>query len=416
MATTTTCPLCGHGQPLPPEYTGGPITCSNSACGQVFEAGVVSREKSIAGSVAAVASTAARAKQRAPGSRPELLDKLPTSFWISPPMVAVGGVSVLLYGMVLFAIVSARRNQPEPPSVVPRETMASLAPLPPSEPPPTLVSSPVDKSALKGREPRKSAPPRPEVAVAADAAKPESVKNEPSAPTVESVKKAPTPTPAPMPPPVVAAPPPQPPRTEKWGPLAASLGDCAFLPDGTGLTVGIPGTLHILSPELNIRNSPRLLTDVQGDFTAQVTVAGRISPGTDPLPNFPFTFQGAGLLLWQDENNYLRLERTSIFSEDRRRLHQVLLEFCRGGKILPTTIRDARDSDITLRYERRGSEVRCSYSPDGRTWLEVKRQNVSFPASVKVGISASNASPNPYPARFTKFDLTKPGARPGSGS
>ena len=87
------------------------------------------------------------------------------------------------------------------------------------------------------------------------------------------------------------------------------VGDCKLIPDPTGLTIAVPGKLHVLSPELNIKNSPMALIDVEGDFVAQVKVAGEVMPGRTPVEKMPFAFHGAGLLLWKDKDNYVRLER-----------------------------------------------------------------------------------------------------------
>jgi len=356
-----------------------------------------------------------------PAGRPELLDRLPTSFFLSPPMIAVGGVTVMLYGMVLFAVVSARRNAPPPPEPTNAVAYAPTAPNPtPPRPdvtdakpaPPAPVSTPATPKATaqpepaptKAVEPSQPPPSRP---------KPDVVKPAPEPPKTEVAAVTPAPTPTPTPP--------KPAPGETWGPLSifGSPGDCQIRADGDRLSINIPGSLHVLSPELGTMNAPRLLVPVRGDFTARVTVSGRILPGTDPLTvpaPLPFTFQGAGLLIWQDDHNYLRLERTSFYDAvEHKRLHRVLVENCRDGKTTNASVA-ARDSDLTLKFERRGSEIRCSYNPDGRNWVEVKRQNVAFPGEVRVGVSASNASPKPFNSRLEDFQLTAGNAAGGKGS
>ena len=56
------------------------------------------------------------------------------------------------------------------------------------------------------------------------------------------------------------------------------------------------------------------LTDVEGDFAAMVEVTGDINPGSATPKDrqghdIPFTVQSAGLILYQDKNNFFRLER-----------------------------------------------------------------------------------------------------------
>lgn len=421
MATSTTCPLCGQRFALSGGSASGPVTCPNPSCAHTFDArtpATASGLHAVAASTSTSTSTvvattavaagpmAARNGQRPPGAGPELLDRVPTSFWVSPPMISVGGVSVLLYGMVLFAVVSARRNMPEPePPPRPPLVFAPIRNTAPTKSEPTksvrtpgAIAAPEKKAA----EPGKTAETAATAATAPDP-KPDSRKPEP-AKAVAAVMPAPVPT-------VVK--PPEPPKPETWGLLAGFPGDCQYRVEGPAMTIQVPGTLHILSPDLKVKNAPRLLTEVRGDFTAQVTVPGRIMPGTEPLPNFPFTFQGAGLLVWQDENNYLRFERTSIFSVDRKRLHQVIVEVCRDGQIVKVVPVAAKDADIMLKLVRTASEVRCQYNPDGKNWVDVvKRQPVTFSANVMVGVSASNASPKPLAARLENFDLSGGGVKP----
>ena len=100
--------------------------------------------------------------------------------------------------------------------------------------------------------------------------------------------------------------------------LIDAVGDCKLIPDANGLTIALPGKLYVLSPELDIKNSPMALTDVEGDFVAQVKVAGEVMPGRTPVEKMPFAFHGAGLLLWKDKDNYVRLERTARERPDIR--------------------------------------------------------------------------------------------------
>jgi regulation of enolase protein 1 (concanavalin A-like superfamily) len=371
-------------------------------CGQTFTA-------------AAAHAAPATAGPKPTGARPELLDRIPTSFVSSPAMIAVGGAVSLLYGMILFAVVSASRNQaalepepePEPVRAPGRDALATNAPAPiivPSK----KTASPESKS--DSSPPAQKPTPAPETKPKQEkkAKKPKKSGSGKSANQPVAVAKAEVAAPEPAPAPA--------PRIQKWGDLEGPLGDVKFLPDGTGLTLEIPGSPHLLSAELNLKNSPRLLKDVKGDFTAVVLVPGKILPGTQALKKFPFTFQAAGLLVWQDENNYVRLERTStFFTVEKKRLHQVLIEICKEGKTTSTTLRDAKDNDLTLKLERRGGELRFSFSPDGKTWLEVKRLNVSLPSSVAVGVSASNASPKSFPARLEGFEVSGSSAK-ASGS
>jgi regulation of enolase protein 1 (concanavalin A-like superfamily) len=196
----------------------------------------------------------------------------------------------------------------------------------------------------------------------------------------------------------------------------------------------------VINPALELWNAPRLLMNVNGDFVAEVGVSGRLLPGTEPLElppaylakrarnkpagkeaekkdqkaddkaekRLPNSFQAAGLLLWLDKFTFIQIGRAGIFDTFRkRRLHQIVCEFCDNGR--PEFERkDVREGDVILRLERRGEEIRCKYSRDGRDWLEVKRANMPLPAAVQVGVWASNASTNPLRVRFENFSLNRP--------
>lgn len=382
MASYTPCPTCGKTFKLSKNPAPGPLKCPS--CAQTFEPSPASPRP---------ASTDLQPHPRN-ASTAEILDRLPTPIWLGPAAYAFGGVAVLLYAMVLFGVVSSWNNRPQP-ELFPQPTIAFV---------PAQHQNPEPATPSLNKQPEIETPkldllppPTPEPA---PLPKPNPTKPPSDPQKVEVARVAPPPEPAL-------------PKDESWGLLSGAPGDSSFLIQGAKLTINIPGSLHILSPELNSYNAPRLLAEVNGDFTALVTVAGKVSPGTEPLPNFPLAFLGAGLLIMKDERNYLRLERTAAYTADRIRLHQVLFEYCHDGKTSPAVLRDARDSDLTLKCERRGSEFRCSYSPDnGHTWLEIKRQNLNFPANLKVGVSAANVSPKPFPARLENFDLSSPGVKP----
>jgi regulation of enolase protein 1 (concanavalin A-like superfamily) len=191
------------------------------------------------------------------------------------------------------------------------------------------------------------------------------------------------------------------PRVGPIGPLIDPDRDCKLSTDEEGFTIETPGKPHIITPEK--ANAPRALEKVTGDFVAEVHVPGEIRPGANPLKQFPFTFQGAGLLLWLDQENYIRLERTVMYEAGSR--HQVMVESFKGGKPGRTVNINVKGDKITLRMERHGGEINCTYSSDGKTWLPIRRWAAGLPPTVLVGVSASNISPKPFEARFTDFSL-----------
>ena len=109
------------------------------------------------------------------------------------------------------------------------------------------------------------------------------------------------------------------------GPLIDPEKDCKLVKDEDNMKIKIEipgGKVRSLAPyvvqRINkkkpLHNAPMTLIEVEGDFAALVEVTGEMSAGTN-LPkdrqgnNIPFTFEGAGLLLYQDKDNFVRLER-----------------------------------------------------------------------------------------------------------
>src|SRR5262249_18473845 len=100
------------------------------------------------------------------------------------------------------------------------------------------------------------------------------------------------------------------PQTVKgWGIVTDPAGDCTVKEEKRKLTIEVPGGTHDLNQAIGGMKAPRVLQDVAGDFTAQVKLTAEFEPGEKAADEKAVPFNSAGLLLWQDEKNYLRLER-----------------------------------------------------------------------------------------------------------
>ena len=104
-------------------------------------------------------------------------------------------------------------------------------------------------------------------------------------------------------------------------------------------------------------NAPRLMREVEGDFTMETKVAG------------PGRWCG-GLVVWKDEDNFIRLDRGVRFRNELAP-HGLPLH----GEFT-SIAREYVDAEaLWLRLERAGSVYRASYSVDGKQWLPLKRTN-----------------------------------------
>ena len=133
------------------------------------------------------------------------------------------------------------------------------------------------------------------------------------------------------------------------GPLLDPEKDCTLTKDEEQMKVKIDipgGKVRSLAPYVlsrgarrkPIHNAPMTLIDVDGDFAALVEVTGEMAPGST-LPKdrqgnlIPFTFEGAGLLLYMDKDNFVRLERTAgVDVTNLNPIHKVLFEVVKDGK------------------------------------------------------------------------------------
>jgi S1-C subfamily serine protease len=188
------------------------------------------------------------------------------------------------------------------------------------------------------------------------------------------------------------------------------------------IKIEIPGKIHTLAPyvvsRLNkkkpLHNAPRTLAEVEGDFVALVEVTGEISAGSK-LPKdrqnntLPFTFQGAGLLLYQDKDNFVRLERTAgVGLESLQTVHKALIEIVKDGKQLELTNfywPVPEGNTLLIMIRRKGKvrfQFRSSSSPATYTSPEFE---LDLPKKVQVGLSAANISAKPFTATFENFSI-----------
>jgi regulation of enolase protein 1 (concanavalin A-like superfamily) len=197
-----------------------------------------------------------------------------------------------------------------------------------------------------------------------------------------------------------------------WGTVTDPSGDCNMKAEKGRLVVKVPGSIHDLNPKTGMQ-APRVLKTVTGDFVAQIKVTGDFKPGEKAADDVHSSFNGAGLLVWQDEKNYIRLERNSWYvpAEEKYACYPPLLEYYRDGQYQET------DPDVTLdeffkgrstwlRLERKADKVVASYSHDGKEWTEAKEITVELPAEVSVGVAAINTSEKPLTVEFEEFKVS----------
>ena len=191
-----------------------------------------------------------------------------------------------------------------------------------------------------------------------------------------------------------------------WGQKVDPDNDCTFTAKGASLDLSVPPTAHDLSVELGLTNAPRVLQEVTGDFTIQVKVCGTVQPMAAASVPGRVSFQAGGLLVWSDENNYLRLERAGI-NRDGGLSSYVAFELRTNGFPRGSHTMGLPEQDTYLRLERRGDEFRGFVSSDGQNWRPHQRINAAFPVRVQVGVAAVNAAQQQFQVRFEELRLEK---------
>jgi regulation of enolase protein 1 (concanavalin A-like superfamily) len=197
-----------------------------------------------------------------------------------------------------------------------------------------------------------------------------------------------------------------------WGKLVDPDGDCNVSAEGKALLMNIPGTLHDLNADIDKYNAPRVLREVDGDFAIQVKVVGDFKPGTKALREKSLPYNGGGLFVWRDSDNFIRLERGAVVNKGKVGTFAIFEEREGGsrgaqhnGQLTPGT--------AYLKIERRGSRIYGFTSKDGKHWAQLKPIDTVWPSELKVGINAINSSNEPFQVRFE--ELTFKGKAP-SGS
>lgn len=167
-------------------------------------------------------------------------------------------------------------------------------------------------------------------------------------------------------------------------------------PAGTGsysLTAH-SGYLRITAP-INARlsttntNAPRVMQSITGDFVATTYVTGSF---TDELRG--------GLLVWQDSNNFMRIEK---YGTDKVLMYGII----GGAQQSPTTVTlSSGSNNLYLKYQRVGSTLTGYYSTDGSTWTAYTG-SYTFSGAIQIGLFVIDTSTTTsLSADFDYFHIT----------
>lgn len=198
-----------------------------------------------------------------------------------------------------------------------------------------------------------------------------------------------------------------------WGTVTDLLGDCTVKADGQKLLVRVPGGTHDLNRNVGGLSAPRILQSIEGDFLIEVTVVSDFQPGHESAAAETRPFNSAGLLVWQDEKNYIRLERNRWWAAEGNdyACYPPLIEYYRDGVFqesnpTPTWASFFEGKSTWLRLERKGDVVTASFSQDGKKWRQAKRLKTDLAKQLQVGVMVVNTSTKELVVEFDGLKIS----------
>lgn len=187
-----------------------------------------------------------------------------------------------------------------------------------------------------------------------------------------------------------------------WGTAIDPDGDCDIKVQGKNLSITIPAALHDLNADIDKYNAPRVLREATGDFVIQVKVVGDFKPGAKSLNPKSVPYNGAGIFVWRDSDNFIRLERGAIVRGGKAGTF-ALFEEREGGSTGAQHNGPLTPGTTFLRMERRGKTIYGRVSKDGKNWTDLKPIDTVWPAKLRVGLNAINSSNEPFTVTFEEF-------------
>jgi uncharacterized protein (TIGR03067 family) len=190
-----------------------------------------------------------------------------------------------------------------------------------------------------------------------------------------------------------------------WGEVVDPNRDCQFAKSKDELTITVSAGHHNLNPAAPFSNvaAPRVLRKASGDFDLQVSVPPFNRPGPNTASGSPNSYVGAGLLCWQDSNNFVRFFRAA--NGESGRLIASLEIFTEGKKLLWEDV-DVPDSATFLRAERRAGYFHFTHSADGVKWSEITVPRQKYLAdALELGVAATNSTTKTHVATFRKLEI-----------
>jgi tetratricopeptide (TPR) repeat protein len=212
---------------------------------------------------------------------------------------------------------------------------------------------------------------------------------------------------APAPPPLATAPSGQ---SVAWGVFVNEDGAARVTAQDNRIAIQSAAGAYDLSAEIDNVNAPRLLRPVEGDCVAQVTVTRPPRPSASRASARRVAFNGAGLLLWQDDRNYVRLE-FAAYVGGTGTVRYALFEQRKNGQPvggLAQADKRLEDGPAALRLERHDHTLSAFVRQGGKDWTPIGEFREDLAPKLYVGLAAVNSTQALFLAEFEDFTIFPP--------
>ncbi len=198
----------------------------------------------------------------------------------------------------------------------------------------------------------------------------------------------------------------KPPHIKGLGDIIDPDKDCRVSVSNGTVTMTIPGKHHDLTytDDYTKLNSPRILQPVEGDFRLLLRVPAYPLPGDAASSGGRHSFVSTGVLIWQDDKNFIRLERTAVAQAPAP---FVWFERFKDGKSVGGEMKPITNTDTGFQVVRKGNQFTFSYQDgaENKGWTEVQSEAIETPAKLQVGMTAINSTAKEFAARVTGLEV-----------
>jgi regulation of enolase protein 1 (concanavalin A-like superfamily) len=180
--------------------------------------------------------------------------------------------------------------------------------------------------------------------------------------------------------------------------------DCQVKEENGRVTIVVPKTHHDLTytEDYTKLNSPRILQDIKGDFRLEDKVEAFELPNEKASSGGKYSFVSSGLLVWQDDHNFIRMDRAAVGNTPF-----IWVERFQDGKSVSQKMRGIENKDTFLRVTRKGDKFTFETSEDGKDWAEVHSEEAKLAEQSKVGVLAINTTTEEFSVKIEDLKLNQ---------